>query len=118
PRDQATGFDPFDLPAVLDNFVPPDLTKERSIRADLIRDIIGNPFRPVAIDLSGLGWNGGTVLHLAQSIYLGRRFGDLPILADALEDAGCTDPDILGHCRGPGPHTRGCWPVDLVLGKG
>ena len=52
-----------------------------------------------------------------QRIYDDRRFQDLPILADALEEAGCTDPEILGHCRGPGEHVRGCWVVDLILGK-
>jgi hypothetical protein len=54
---------------------------------------------------------------LARSIYDEHRFVEMPILADALEEAGCTDPDILSHCRGPGPHVRGCWPVDLILGK-
>jgi hypothetical protein len=54
---------------------------------------------------------------MAQGIYDGRRFQHLPILADALEDAGCTDPEILGYCRGPGEHVRGCWVVDLILGK-
>ena len=57
------------------------------------------------------------MLNLAQAIYEERRFGDLPVLADALEEAGCTDADILSHCRGPGPHVRGCWVVDLLLGK-
>jgi hypothetical protein len=91
---------------------------ELKSQAHLVRDIFGNPFRPVTVNPSWLTWKDGTLLHLARSIYEDRRFGDLPVLADALEEAGCTDPDILGHCRGPGPHTRGCWPVDLVLGKG
>jgi hypothetical protein len=55
---------------------------------------------------------------MAQAIYNERGFDRLPILGDALEDAGCTDRDILDHCRGPGPHVRGCWAVDLLLGKG
>ena len=59
----------------------------------------------------------GTVVQLAQVIHNDRAFDRLPILADALEDAGCTDPDTLAHCRGPGPHVRGCWVVDLLLGK-
>ena len=54
---------------------------------------------------------------LARTIYDDRRFDLLPILADALEEAGCGDAEILAHCRGPGPHVRGCWAVDLVLGK-
>jgi hypothetical protein len=54
---------------------------------------------------------------LAQVIYDERRFADLPILADALEEAGCTNTDILDHCRLPGEHVRGCWVVDLILRK-
>ena len=46
-----------------------------------------------------------------------REFGNLPVLADALQDAGCENADVLDHCRGPGSHVRGCWVVDLVLGK-
>jgi hypothetical protein len=95
-----------------------DGTSTRS-EANLLREIFGPlPYRPVKVDPSWLKWNNGMVVQLAQGMYDDRKFQDLPILADALEDAGCTDPDILGHCRGPGPHTRGCWPVDLVLGKG
>ena len=75
-------------------------------------------FRPVALNTAWLAWNDGTIPKLAQAIYDDRAFDRLPILADALEDAGCTDADILGHCRGGGEHTRGCWVVDLVLGKG
>jgi hypothetical protein len=87
-------------------------------RAAILRDIIGPlPFRPVTVQPSWLGWKDGTVFHLAQSIYEDRRFTDLPILADALEDSGCTDRDILGHLRSPGPHVRGCWCLDLVLKK-
>jgi hypothetical protein len=51
-------------------------------------------------------------------MYESRHFSPMPILADALQDAGCDNPDVLDHCRGPGPHVRGCWVVDLVLGKG
>jgi hypothetical protein len=56
-------------------------------------------------------------VKLAQTIYLERRFVDLPILADALEEAGCNDPEILAHCRAAGPHFRGCWVIDLLLGR-
>jgi hypothetical protein len=88
-------------------------------------DIFGVFFRasPV-LDPSWLTWNGGTVAKLTESIYADR---ELPsgrfdpalavILADALEEAGCADPDLLGHLRRPGPHVRGCWVVDLLLGK-
>lgn len=62
-------------------------------------------------------WRTSTVVALAQGIYDDRAFDRLPILADALQDAGCDNPDILNHCRDTGPHARGCWVVDLVLGK-
>ena len=84
----------------------------------LLRDIFGNPFRPVSVDPHLLTWNGGTVAKLAQAIYEERRFQDLPVLADALEEAGCTNADLLDHCRRPGEHVRGCWAVDLLLGNG
>jgi hypothetical protein len=82
-----------------------------------LRCIFGNPFRPSSIDPTVLTWNGGTVPRMAQSIYDGRTFDQLPILADALEEAGCDNADILAHCRSEGPHVRGCWVVDLLLGK-
>jgi hypothetical protein len=63
-------------------------------------------------------WRSRTVLGLAQAVYEERRFDLLPVLGDALEDAGATDGDLLGHLRGPGPHARGCWAIDLLLGKG
>jgi hypothetical protein len=80
----------------------------------LLRDIFGNPFRPVAFDPS---WRTEAVVGLARGMYESRDFGPMPVLADALEDAGCADAGVLTHCRGPGPHVRGCWVVDLVLGK-
>jgi hypothetical protein len=83
----------------------------------LIRDIFGNPFRAVSLVPSWLIWNEATVAKLAQAIYDERAFERLPVLADALEEAGCTDAEILAHCRGPGPHVRGCWALDLLLGK-
>jgi hypothetical protein len=86
-------------------------------QATVLRDVIGNPFRPVTIDPSWLGWNGGAIQHLAQAIYDDRSFDRMPILADALEDAGCENSEVLDHCRGPGPHVRGCWVVDLLLAK-
>ena len=80
----------------------------------LFYDIFGNPFRPVVADP---GWLTPTVRAIASALYSDRAFDRLPILADALEEAGCTDADILLHCRRPGEHVRGCWVVDLVLGK-
>jgi hypothetical protein len=60
---------------------------------------------------------GNTVTQLAESIYTDRAFDRLPILADALEEAGCDNADILAHCRQGGEHARGCWVLDLLLGK-
>jgi hypothetical protein len=90
---------------------------ERRGQSDLLRCVFGNPFRPASIDPSWLAWNNGTVVKLAQGIYDDRAFDHLPVLADALEEAGCQDTDILGHCRQPGPHVRGCWVVDATLVK-
>ena len=87
---------------------------ERGIQAALIRDIFGNPFRPVAVDSS---WFTSTVIKLAEGIYAERAFDRLPILADALQDAGCDNEDILSHCRTGGLHVRGCWVVDLLTGR-
>jgi hypothetical protein len=87
-------------------------------QANLLRCIIGPlPFRSVATDPLWLTGNDGTVVNLAQGIYEERAFDRLPVLADALEDAGCHNADILAHCRQPGEHVRGCWVVDLLLGK-
>jgi hypothetical protein len=83
----------------------------------LVDCLFGNPFRPITIDPAWVAWHDGTVRKLAQAIYDERRFDDLPILADALEEAGCDNADILAHCRQPGEHVRGCWVVDLLLGK-
>src|SRR5207244_889434 len=80
----------------------------------LCRCIFGNPFRPVTVNPE---WLTSTVIELARGIYDERAFDRLPILGDALQDAGCDNEDVLNHCRGDGPHARGCWVVDLVLGK-
>jgi hypothetical protein len=87
---------------------------EHSAVCGVFKDIFGNPFRPVAFDPR---WRSADVLGLAQAAYDNRAFDRLPLLADALMDAGCADEDILGHCRGAGLHVRGCWVVDLVLAK-
>jgi hypothetical protein len=88
-----------------------------SLFLDLVHDIIGNPFRPVVVIPDWLTWNDGLIAGLAGTIYAEHAFDRLPILADALEDAGCTQRDILDHCRGAGQHVRGCWVLDLLLGK-
>ncbi|MBM3983006.1 MAG: hypothetical protein FJ304_22585 [Planctomycetes bacterium] len=80
-----------------------------------MRDIFGNPFRPVAFAPS---WRTSDAIALARTMYESREFGAMPVLADALQDAGCDSDDVLSHCREPQPlHVRGCWVVDLVLGK-
>jgi hypothetical protein len=85
---------------------------------EFLHDIFGLlPFRPVTIPPSSLVWNDGTVVKLAQGIYDDRAFDRLPILADALEESGCDNTDMLAHCRQPGEHVRGCWAVDLILWK-
>jgi hypothetical protein len=98
---------------------------ERKARCDLIRDILGNPYHPSPpLPPPALAWKDRTVPRLAQAVYDERRMpegtldtGRLAILADALLDAGCEDEELLSHLRRPGPHVRGCWAVDLILGK-
>jgi hypothetical protein len=86
--------------------------------ACLVRDVVGNPYHEIIlVDPIWLAWNGGAVRKIVQAIYDERRFTDLPILADALIESGCTEDGILRHCRDSGPHVRGCWVVDLLLGK-
>jgi len=88
---------------------------ERVVQAGILRDVFGNPFREVKFDKTWLTVN---VVALAKQIYESRDFGAMPVLADALEDAGCMEANILSHLRSPGPHVKGCWAVDLILGRG
>ncbi len=81
---------------------------------DVIREVFGDPYRDATFTPE---WRTDTVIALARQMYETREFSAMPILADALQDAECDNTDILDHCRGPGPHVRGCWVVDLVLGK-
>lgn len=90
-----------------------DREAETAAHADLVRCVLGDPFRPVAFDPT---WRTETAVTLARGVYDLHAFDRLPILADALEEAGCDHPDVLTHCRGPGPYARGCWVVDAVLG--
>jgi hypothetical protein len=93
---------------------------------DLVRDFFGPlPFRQVPIDPRLLNWDGGIVVRLARAAYDERKLPEgtlvplhLAVLADALLDAGCTNEECLGHLRGPGPHVRGCWAIDLLLARG
>jgi hypothetical protein len=82
--------------------------------ADLVRDIFGDPFRKVTLLRR---WRTTNVIDLANTIYEVKAFDRMPILGDALMDAGCNDPTILDHCRTAAPHARGCWVVDLLLEK-
>jgi len=86
----------------------------REFQAVLLRDIFGNPFRPVTFSPD---WRRDTAVSLARTMYESRDFSAMPVLADALQDAGCDNDDVLDHSRTPGAHVRGCWVVDSVLGK-
>lgn len=97
-----------------EEYDPSKWEAESRVQSDLIRDIFGNPFRPAKLDVSRLT---PVVIKLAQAMYDERDFDRMLQLADALEQRGCSDEMILNHCRAPGPHVRGCWVVDLVLGK-
>lgn len=88
--------------------------RQGHIYLSLLRCIFGNPFRPANANSR---WLTPTVVAVAQGVYEDRAFDRLPILADALEESGCTDASILDHCRATTPHVRGCWVVDLLLKK-
>jgi hypothetical protein len=83
----------------------------------LLRCLFANPFRPVVFAPPARQWNGGSAVALATETYNSRDFIKGPLLADMLEDAGVSDAQLLEHLRGPGPHARGCFAVDLVLGR-
>jgi hypothetical protein len=96
---------------------------ERAAQTDLLRDLF-NLFRSVSLDPAVLTWNDATVVRLAQAVYEERQMPagaldntQLAVLADVLEEAGCTDANILSHCRSGGNHSRGCWVIDLLLGR-
>ncbi len=96
---------------------PARMADARREQVLLLRCVFVNPFNATSLNQTWLGWNDGALVKLAQVIYSQRCFDRLPMLADALEDAGCDDADILTHCRSVGPHVRGCWVIDLLLGK-
>lgn len=92
-----------------------DYAGESTEQCAYLRDIVGPlPFRPVALDPR---WRTADVLGIARQLYDSRVYSPMPILADALMDAGCADEQVLDHCREPGLHVRGCWVLDIVLGK-
>ncbi|MGH7171452.1 MAG: hypothetical protein ACRELG_14345 [Gemmataceae bacterium] len=91
---------------------------ERLTQCHVIRDVFGPlRFRPVDLAPVILRWQDFIIPKLAQAVYDDRSFDHLPMLADALEEAGCTNTAVLAHCREPGEHVRGCWVIDLLLGK-
>ena len=121
-RDQASFAVRHALVSILDLF--DSLYHENAAGAEekrqqnrLLNDIFGNPFRPITVHTNWFMWNDGLLHRMARTIYEERTFDDLTALADALEEAGCTDRAILGHCRSQEPHVRGCWVVDMLLGK-
>jgi hypothetical protein len=101
-------FNPHD-PDALDPTEP-----DRIAHAHLARDVFGNPFRCVRVDPS---WLSPNVREMSTHIYEANDFGVMPMLADALQEAGCDHDDILNHCREGGPHVRGCWVIDELLGR-
>jgi hypothetical protein len=101
-----------------------ELAEQCRRQARLLHDLFGNPFRLVPLAPFWLAWEGGTVPKLARAAYEERELpagtldlARLAALADALEEAGCDQVDLLAHLRGPGPHVRGCWAIDLLLGQ-
>jgi hypothetical protein len=93
---------------------PKNVVHEKNPRTHLLCDLFGNHFPPVTLDPS---WLTLTVKSIAQAIYTERSFPDLSVLADALDEVGCTNADILNHSRHAGDHPPGCWTVDFLLGK-
>jgi hypothetical protein len=94
--------------------VPNGLPAGAAAQALLLGDLFGNPFRPVEVPAA---WRTPTVVSLARAIHNERAFGLMPVLGDALQDAGCAHPEVLAHCYGPGPHAPGCWLLDGLTGR-
>jgi hypothetical protein len=92
-------------------------TAERVRQAHLLHEFVGDPFRQPRLPADWQRWDAGLIATLAERIDREEDLAALPILGDSLEDAGCTDTEILAHCRHPGPHQRGCWVLDLLLGR-
>ena len=88
--------------------------REMARCCEMFRDLF--PYHAPHQPSSPPHWTGGDVAHVARAIYEENRFEDMPVLADALEDAGCDDLGLIAHCRQTGLHIRGCWAVDLTLG--
>jgi hypothetical protein len=125
----AAALDPQEATRNVLDRLPPEPGTRRGLLAARLRDIAGNPFRPPPVAPAGPAWAArgptrGVLASLAQAAYDERALPAgtldlqrLAILADALEEGGCADAELLWHLRAPGPHVRGCWAIDLVLGK-
>jgi hypothetical protein len=90
---------------------------ESEVQLALLDDLVGTILCPRTVDPLCLRWNQQTVARLARVIYDERCFEEMPVLGDALEEAGCTDVSLLEHCRSGGPHLRGCWALELILAE-
>jgi hypothetical protein len=120
-REVTKWLNTLDLPLMTSCIVGTQQKREHGPRAELVREVFDNPFRPATIKPA---CRTPTVASLARAAYEERQLPSghlesarLAVLADALEDAGCTEESILAHLRSPGPHVRGCWAVDLILGR-
>jgi hypothetical protein len=103
----------YDIAAGVEKDEPP--SSESAMQADIMREVLGNPLKPVVIKPV---WLTDTVVAMARQVYQGEDFSAMPILADALQDAGCEQTEILKHCRDEKQtHVRGCWVLDLILEK-
>jgi hypothetical protein len=105
------------MPIQLGGLALPDGRTGDALLCDLVREAFGNFVNPSVAEKHWARWNDRTLPRMAQEIYEEKAWDRLPVLADALEDAGCPDAAILAHLRSPGPHFRGCWAVDLLMGK-
>ncbi|VTS02118.1 Uncharacterized protein OS=uncultured bacterium PE=4 SV=1 [Gemmata massiliana] len=102
---------------LIDEHIQQQIAEVTARACDLIREVFGNPFHPPVIDPAWLQWNHGAVHHIAERIVASGDFTDLPVLGDALEDAGCGNEELLRHCREPHRHVLGCWALDAVRGR-
>jgi hypothetical protein len=105
------------LPAAWRAFAAKARADFERFQAHLLREIAGNPFRPVTFEPGLRRWNDGALVQLATAIEAEERWQDLPVLADALEEAGCAEEALAAHCRRAGGHVRGCWALAAIVGR-
>lgn len=121
PTDWQAAFNAMRAAARAANTVDAESSDAGELRhqATILRCVFGNPCRPVAFDPGWRTWHSDLPVTMARRMYESRDFADMPVLADALEEAGCTNQEMLSHCRQEGvDHVRGCWVLDAILGKG